>query len=228
VAAVVKDGTDAVGTVDVAVVDDDALVRSGLKLLLEGPTSGIRIVGEASDGDEVPAMVADCAPKIVLMDIRMPGTDGIEATRRLLAGDDPPKVVMLTTFDADDMVLRALAAGAHGFLLKDTQPARMIEMIRSVASGEYTLSPGVLHSVITAATDGMADPRRVEARQALEGLNEREHEIAEWVAEGLSNAEIADRMYLSVPTIKAALTRILASLGITSRVQLAILVHDAE
>lgn len=222
-----NDGTDAVGTVDVAVVDDDALVRSGLRLLLEGPTSGIRIVGEASDGDEVPAMLADCAPQIVLMDIRMPGTDGIEATRRLLAGDNPPKVVMLTTFDADDMVLRALAAGAHGFLLKDTQPARMIEMIRSVASGEYTLSPSVLHSVIAAATDGMADPRQAEARKALEGLNEREHQIALGVAEALSNAEIADRMYLSVPTIKAALTRILANLGISSRVQLAILVHDA-
>lgn len=172
----VNDGTDAVGTVDVAVVDDDALVRSGLRLLLEGPTSGIRIVGEASDGDEVPAM---------------------------------------------------LAAGAHGFLLKDTQPARMIEMIRSVASGEYTLSPSVLHSVIAAATDGMADPRRAEARKALKGLNEREHQIALGVAEGLSNAEIADRMYLSVPTIKAALTRILANLGISGRVQLAILVHDA-
>ncbi|WP_114046313.1 response regulator [Acidipropionibacterium virtanenii] len=221
------DEHDAEGPVAVAVVDDDALVRSGLRLLLEGPTSGIRIVGEASDGDEATDLVAECDPRIVLMDIRMARMDGIEATRRLLAGDDPPRVIMLTTFDADDMVLRALVAGAHGFLLKDTAPGRMIEMIHAVASGEYTLSPSVLRSVITAATSEMTDPRRVEARRALEGLNRREHEIALGVAEGLSNAQIAGRMYLSVPTVKAALTRILANLGLSSRVQLAILVHDA-
>lgn len=214
--------------VAVAVVDDDPLVRSGLRLLLEGPTSGIRIVGEAGDGDEVPGLVAEYGPQIVLMDIRMPRMDGIEATRRLLAGDDPPRVIILTTFDADDMVLRALAAGAHGFLLKDTAPERMIEMIHAVASGEYTLSPSALEAVITAATSELADPRRVEARRALEGLNRREHEIALGVAEGLSNAQIAEKMYLSVPTVKAALTRLLASLGLSSRVQLAILVHDAQ
>ncbi|MCI1748783.1 MAG: response regulator transcription factor [Acidipropionibacterium sp.] len=212
----------------VAVVDDDPLVRSGLRLLLEGPHSGIRIVGEAADGDEALDLVTECDPQVVLMDIRMRRIDGIEAARRLLAIADPPRIVMLTTFDADEMVLRALAVGAHGFLLKDTPPDRMIEMIHSVAAGEYTLSPTVLGQVIAAATSELADPRRDEARKALAGLNSREHEIAVRLADGLSNAEIAAHMYLSVATVKACVTRILSRLGLTNRVQVAILVHDAE
>ncbi len=219
---------DLSGAVTVAVVDDDPLVRGGLRLMLEGGRSGIRIVAEASDGDEAPDLVARHRPQVVLMDIRMGRVDGIEATRRLLAAEDPPRIVILTTFDADEMVLRALAAGAHGFLLKDTPPARMIEMIRAVAAGEYTLSPSVLGQVIAAATSEVGDPRRAGARQALAGLNAREHEIAVGLAEGLSNAEIAERMYLSVATVKACVTRILARLGLTNRVQVAILVHDAE
>ncbi|MDN6021498.1 MAG: response regulator transcription factor [Acidipropionibacterium jensenii] len=214
--------------VSVALVDDDPLVRSGLQLLLEGPQSGIRIVGEASDGDEVLDLVAQCRPRVVLMDIRMRRVDGIEAARRLLATEDPPRIVMLTTFDADEMVLRALAVGAHGFLLKDTAPDRMVEMIRSVAAGEYTLSPTILGQVIAAATSEVVDPRRDQARSALAGLNAREREIAARLADGLSNAEIAGRMYLSVATVKACVTRILSSLGMANRVQVAILVHDAE
>lgn len=154
--------------------------------------------------------------------------DGLEATSKLLTTHpDPPKVIVLTTFDADDLVLRALAAGAAGFLLKDTPPGRIIEAIINVHSGEQTLSPGVVAKVIAVAT-GAGSPRRDEARAKLEVLSERELQIALAIAEGLTNSAIAESQFLSVATVKATVTRLLVKLSATNRVQVAILVHDAE
>ncbi len=211
-----------------AVVDDDALVRAGLRMMLGGGSSPFEIVGEASDGNGAVALVEEQQPDIVLMDIRMPGLDGIEATRRVLALPSPPKVVMLTTFNSDDLVLEALRAGAHGFLLKDTPPPEMVEMLQHVAAGERALSPQVLAAVITAATLNPGDQRERDARTALEALSKRELEVAIEVGRGLSNAEIAAKLYQSMATVKAAITRVLAKLGCTNRTQVAIIVHDAR
>ena len=209
-----------------AVVDDDALVRAGLQMMLGGGSSPFEIVGEASDGNDAVALVEEQQPDIVLMDIRMPGLDGIEATRRVLALPGPPKVVMLTTFNSDDLVLEALRAGAHGFLLKDTPPPEMVELLQHVAAGERALSPQVLGAVITAATSNPGDQRERDARTALEALSKRE--LAIEVGRGLSNAEIAAKLYQSMATVKAAITRVLAKLGCTNRTQVAIIVHDAR
>lgn len=212
--------------VRVALVDDDALVRAGLRLILGGDAS-IEVVGEASDGDEVEALVGSCHPDVLLMDIRMPRVDGLVATEALLAGPNPPRVIVLTTFDADDLVLRALRLGAHGFLLKDTPPPRMVEAIHQVHRGEQPLSPSVLAQVVSAATLGAGTARRDEARADLEELSEREHEVALAIGRGLSNAEIARLHYMSIATVKAHVTRIFHKLGVTNRVQVALRVHDA-
>jgi len=211
-----------------AVVDDDALVRAGLQMMLGGGSSPFEIVGEASDGNDAVALVEEQQPDIVLMDIRMPGLDGIEATRRVLALPNPPKVVMLTTFHSDDLVLEALRTGAHGFLLKDTPPPEMVEMLQHVAAGERALSPQVLGTVITAATSNPGDQREHDARTALEALSKRELEVAIEVGRGLSNAEIAAKLYQSMATVKAAITRVLTKLNCTNRTQIAIIVHDAR
>lgn len=211
----------------VCVVDDDALVRTGLGLILGG-AKDLELVGEASDGVDAPALVAEHRPDVVLMDIRMPQRDGLWATREILARPNPPAVLVLTTFDADELVLQALAAGASGFLLKDTPPDRMVEAIRAVAAGEPTLSPSVAAQVIAAATRGGAgDTRREAARAELECLADRELEVAQAIGRGLSNAEIAGELYMSVATVKAYVTRILAKLGVDNRVQVALKVHDA-
>lgn len=211
-----------------ALVDDDALVRAGLRMILGGSSSPFEIVGEATDGKDAVALVEEQQPDIVLMDIRMPGLDGIEATRRVLTLPNPPKVVMLTTFNSDDLVLEALRAGAHGFLLKDTPPPEMVEMLQHVAAGERALSPQVLGAVITAATSNPGDQREQDARKALDALSERELEVAIEVGRGLSNAEIAGKLYQSMATVKAAITRVLVKLGCTNRTQVAIIIHDAR
>ncbi len=215
------------GVIRVAVVDDDALVRTGLGLILGG-AQDLALVGEAADGADAPALVAETRPDVVLMDIRMPRRDGLWATRQLLAQPDPPAVIVLTTFDADDLVLQALAAGASGFLLKDTPPDRMVAAIRQVAAGEPTLSPTVTAQVIAAATRGAGDGRRNAARAELDVLAERELEVALAIARGLTNAEIAAELYMSVATVKAYVTRILAKLGVDNRTQVALKVHDAD
>ena len=210
----------------VLVVDDDALVRAGLKLLLSKADSGIEVVGEGTDGSDAVALVAEHTPDVVLMDIRMPQVDGITATRQVLAQPEPPKVVMLTTFDADELVLEALRAGAHGFLLKDTSPEEMIRAIHRAAEGERSLS--VIGAVIAAATSAGVDDRTQRARTDLEVLSKRELEVAVEVGRGLSNAEIATKLYHSLATVKATLTRVLTKLGCTNRTQVAILIHDAR
>ncbi len=169
---------------------------------------------------------------MVLMDIRMPVRDGLSATEELLAADPALKVIVLTTFDTDDMVLRALRIGAAGFLLKDTPPARLVEAIRTVASGQPMLSPSVTAQLIAAVnrTDRAAEEqdRTRSARDALDTLTERERDVAHAVARGLSNADIAAELYMGVPTVKTHVGRLFTKLGVENRVQIAILVHDAQ
>lgn len=208
-------------------IDDDALVRAGLRLILGG-TDDFEIVGEGSDGDEVAGLVDQLRPDIVLLDIRMARMNGLDAATELLARRNPPKVIVLTTFDADDLVMRALGVGAAGFLLKDTPPARMVESIRQVAAGEQTLSPSVTAQVIAAATRGYSGSHRNEARVELDRLTERELEVARAIAQGLTNADIARTCYMSLATVKAHVTNIFDKLGANNRVQVAVRVHDAQ
>ncbi|MDT0382101.1 response regulator transcription factor [Streptomyces sp. DSM 42041] len=217
----------------VLLVDDDALVRSGLRLMLGGAPD-IEVVDEAADGDVVEALVDAHAPDVVLMDVRMPRVDGLAATEALRRRPDPPEVIALTTFHTDAYVLRALRAGAAGFVLKDTPPQEIVDAVRKVAAGEPVLSPAVIRRLIArVAEDGGDgdDPRAVRAARArarLASLGDREREVARAVGEGRSNAEIAARLYMSVPTVKTHVSRILTKLALDNRVQIALLVHDAE
>jgi len=213
-------------TIRVLVVDDDALVRSGLVMILGGAPD-IEVVGEAVDGRDGVRAARSLRPDIVLMDIRMPVMNGIEATEQLGSWDDPPKVIVLTTFDADDFVAQALGAGASGFLLKDTPPASIIEAIRRVADGDPMLSPSVTARLIAQVTAGRAPDRTRLAQERLARLTEREREVAVAVGQGLSNAEVAGRLHLSVPTVKAHIGRLFTKLEVDNRVQIAICVHDA-
>ena len=210
--------------VRVLIVDDDALVRSGLRLMLDG-AEGIRIVGEAADGDEVPAAVDACAPDVVLLDLRMPRVNGITALRRLAARARPPRVIVLTTFDADQNVLQALRAGAAGFLLKDTPPARISAAVRAVAAGDPMLSPQITRRLMDRAATA-ADAAE-QARTRLAGLTPRERDVVLALAEGLANAEIATSLEMSVATVKAHVSRVLEKLELSNRTQAALLAHDA-
>jgi DNA-binding NarL/FixJ family response regulator len=212
--------------VGVLIVDDDPLVRAGLAMMLGG-ASGIRVVAEAGDGTQALALVDRHAPDVVLMDIRMPVMDGLAATEALRARRRAPEVIVLTTFDADEHVLRALRAGAAGFVLKDTPPAEIVAAVRRVAAGQPVLSPAVTRRLIARVAGSDQDRRRAAARERLGLLNDREHEVALAVSRGRSNAEIAAVLYLSVPTVKTHVSAILAKLGLNNRVQVALLVHDA-
>ena len=209
----------------VLLVDDDALVRAGLTMMLDG-ANGIEVVGEAADGDQVPAAVDAHAPDVVLMDLRMPRTDGITATRRLRARPRAPEVIVLTTFDADENVLAGLRAGATGYLLKDSPPGQIVEAIRRVAAGDPILSPAITRRLMdrAVATSGT----RERARAALAGLTPREHEVVVGIARGETNAEISARLFMSVATVKAHITHILTKLGLANRTQIALLAHDAD
>jgi DNA-binding NarL/FixJ family response regulator len=215
------------GPVRVLVVDDDALVRAGLSLMLAGHDD-VLIVGEASDGSEVPQAVAAHHPDVVLMDIRMPGVDGLSAAEAVRRAPDPPQVIMLTTFDADEYLLRALHAGASGFLLKDTPPPDLVKAILLVAAGEAMLSPAVTRRLLTHVADPAHTARRSHAADLMASLSDRERNVALAIAQGLSNAEIAAQLYLSVATVKAHVSRLLVKLGLTNRVQIALLAHDAD
>ncbi|CAM5577456.1 LuxR family transcriptional regulator OS=Streptomyces viridochromogenes OX=1938 GN=ACM01_41285 PE=4 SV=1 [Streptomyces viridochromogenes] len=207
-------------------VDDDPLVRAGLSLMLGG-ADDIEIVGEAADGADVGPLADRTRPDVVLMDIRMPGVDGLTATERLRARQDPPQVVLLTTFHADEQVLRALRAGAAGFVLKDTPPAEIVDAVRKVAAGDPVLSPTVTRQLIDHAAGTAADTRRAHARERLTALNDREREVAVAVGRGLSNAEIAGELYMSVATVKTHVSRVLAKLDLNNRVQIALLAYNA-
>lgn len=216
--------------VRVLIVDDDALVRAGLSMILGG-LPDLTVVGEAADGGEVPAAVAAYAPHVVLMDIRMPRVDGLTATEALRAQPHPPEVLVLTTFDADEQVLRALRAGAAGFLLKDTPPVEIVRAVRRVAAGEATLSPTVTRKLIAHVTAEFGppgpDPRQERALRLLTGLSERERQVAVALGRGRTNAEIAGELFMSVATVKAYVSRLLTRLELNNRVQVALLVHDA-
>ncbi|MFG1719903.1 response regulator [Micromonospora chalcea] len=216
--------------VRVLIVDDDPLVRGALSMILGG-VPDLAVVGEATDGAEVPEAVAAHAPDVVLMDIRMPRVDGLAATEALRATADPPEVLVLTTFDADEQVLRALRAGASGFLLKDTPPAEIVAAVRRVAAGEATLSPAVTRKLIAHVTGSAPvpgpDPKRERAVLLLDGLSEREREVAVLLGRGRTNAEISAELFMSVATVKAYVSRLLTKLDLNNRVQVALLVQDA-
>jgi DNA-binding NarL/FixJ family response regulator len=212
----------------VLLVDDDALVRSGLRIMLAG-AANLDVVAEAADGREVLGAVDLHRPDVVLMDIRMPQLDGIAATRLLTAQPDPPAIVVLTTFDADELVLRALQAGAAGFLLKDTPPAEIVRAIELVHAGDGMLSPAITRRLISlVAGDSDAAARTDRARDRMATLSPREHDVALAVARGQANAEIAAALHLSVPTVKAHVSRLLDKLDVNNRVQIALLVKDAS
>jgi DNA-binding NarL/FixJ family response regulator len=218
----------------VLLVDDDAMVRAGLRLMLDGhslpghPPRRIVVVGDAADGDEVPAAVAAGRPDVVLMDLRMPRCNGVTATERLTGRAAAPRVVVLTTFDADEHVLRALRAGASGFLLKDAAPDGIVDAVRAAADGDAVLSPAITRRLIGLVT-GSSPPadRRRAAQARLDLLGAREREVAGAVARGGSNADIAAELFMSVATVKTYVSRILRTLGLDNRVQIALLVRDA-
>ncbi|MBA9005498.1 response regulator transcription factor [Thermomonospora cellulosilytica] len=213
----------------ILIVDDDALVRLGLSMMLAG-AEDLEIVGEVADGAEVFGAVNEHRPDVVLMDIRMPRMDGLAATERLRARRDPPEVVVMTTFDTDEHILRAMRAGACGFLLKHTPPEQFVDAIRRAAAGEPILSPSVLRrlmSYVGDLSDAPADPRRERARRALERLSPGELAVARLVGEGRANSEIGQQLSMSVATVKAYVSRLLAKLELNNRVQIALLVHDA-
>jgi len=212
----------------VLLIDDDAIVRAGLRLMLGGAPD-IEIVAEAADGSEVPFLVTAHEPDLVLMDIRMPGVDGLAATEGLRARPGAPEVLILTTFHTDAHVLRALRAGAAGFLLKDTPPQDIVTAIRTVTAGDPVLSPAVTRRLIEQVADdrGQGD-RATAARARLALLAERERQVALAVGRGRSNAEIARELHLALPTVKTNVSRILTRLDLNNRVQIALLVHDAN
>lgn len=212
----------------VLLADDDPLVRMGLRLMF-GSVDDITIVAEAADGEEAIALVAEHAPDVVLLDIRMPVLDGLAATLAVRALPDPPAIVILTTFNPDEYVVRALRGGAAGFLLKDTPPTDIVSAVRRVAAGEPVLSPAVTQQLIArVATPAAETPdARAGARGRLERLAAREYDVALAVGQGRTNAEIAAQLYMSLPTVKAHVSNILAKLDVTNRVQVALIVHDA-
>ena len=208
-------------TIRVLVADDQSMVRAGFRMLLSGEED-IEVVAEASNGLEAVAQAARFHPTVVLMDIRMPQLDGLEATRRILASDDTARILILTTFDLDEYVYEALRSGASGFVLKDDPPEQLLAAIRVVADGEALLSPAITKRVIKQFTR----MPRPEAPRQLEELTERELDVFRLVARGLSNAEIARELYISDTTVKTHITHILMKLNLRDRVQAVVLAHE--
>ena len=213
-------------TVRVVLVDDDPLVRAGLRMILGGAPD-IDVIAEASDGQDAVDVVLREAPDVVLMDIRMPRMDGLAATRRLLDRGTPARIIVLTTFDTDDMVVTALSYGAAGFLLKDTSPADLVDAVRRVAAGQPILSPSITAQLIATVTRPRDEAVQRSARARLARLTDREREVAEAVSEGLTNAEIADRLHLGVATVKTHVGALFSKLEVTNRVQIARCLHEA-
>jgi len=209
--------------ISVLIADDQELIRDGLASILHSQP-GIDVVGTAADGAEAVRAARALRPDITLMDVRMPGTDGIEATRQLLGDEKPPtRVVVLTTFDQDDSVVAALQAGASGFLLKDLPRPRLVEALHSVHAGELQLAPAITQRLVERHLRGRTSPGRM---AALERLSERETDVLRHVAQGATNAEIAESLYLSESTVKTHVSHLLAKLGVRDRVQLVITAYD--
>jgi DNA-binding NarL/FixJ family response regulator len=215
-------------TIRVLLVDDDPLVRAGLRLMLRSAPD-IDVVGEAGDGAAATTAAAELAPDVVLMDIRMPGTDGVTATAAIMAANTQaaaaPRVVALTTFDADELVRRAITAGAVGYLVKDTPPGEIISAVRAVAAGHGVLSPAVTRPLLDLVQDASAGGR---SKPGLDVLTERELQVARAVADGATNAEIARQLYVSAATVKATVSRILTKLELDNRVQIAVVVRGSR
>jgi DNA-binding NarL/FixJ family response regulator len=212
-------------TIRVLLVDDQALVRSGFRMILEA-REDMEVVGEAEDGAEAVELTRALEPDVVLMDVRMPGVDGVEATRRLAVAGTKARILILTTFDLDEYVYDALRAGASGFLLKDVQPAQLVDAIRVVARGEALLAPSVTRRLLDRFAASLpSGEERAPAR--LESLTARELEILRLLADGLSNAEIAERLFLGETTVKSHVSSILRKLRVRDRVQAVVLAYQA-
>ncbi|HEV2786181.1 MAG TPA: response regulator transcription factor [Solirubrobacteraceae bacterium] len=209
-------------SIRVLVADDQSMVRAGFRMLLSGEPD-IEVVAEASTGREAIAKVARCKPTVVLMDIRMPELDGLEATRRILATDGAPRILILTTFALDEYIYDALSAGASGFVLKDDPPEQLLAAVRTVAAGEALLSPEVTKRVIKQ----FGRLPRPSTPQGFDELTAREQEIFRLIAGGLSNAEIAEALVITDSTVKSHITHILQKLGLRDRVQLVVLAYQA-
>jgi DNA-binding NarL/FixJ family response regulator len=207
-------------TVRVLLADDQALVRGGFRMILDSRPE-FEVVGEAADGHEAVAMTAELGPDVVLMDIRMPGMDGLEATRRIVSSGSSTRIVVVTTYDADDSVFAALRAGASGFLLKDARPAELVEAVRVVARGDALLAPSVTRRLLDRM---VARPTGQPAE--LRELTERELEVLRLVASALSNAEIAERLTLSETTVKSHVSSVLRKLALRDRVQAVVLAYE--
>jgi DNA-binding NarL/FixJ family response regulator len=210
----------------VLLVDDEELVRFGLRTVLEA-AGGFEVVGEAGDGAAGVRAAEQLRPDVVLVDIRMPVLDGLAATERILALPDPPQVAVLTTFHVDEYVHAALAAGAAGFLLKDTPPREIAAAVRAVADGTATLSPAVTAALIRSYVDRRAAPRRAAALERVGTLSEREREVLRLLGTGEPNAELARRLFVSEATVKTYVSRLLTKLDLANRTQAAILAHEA-
>jgi DNA-binding NarL/FixJ family response regulator len=213
--------------ITVLLADDHPLIRKGFRLILDAEPD-IEVVGEASDGTTAVSMTTALRPDVVLMDVRMPGHDGIEATRDITAAGLPSKILILTTFDLDDYVYAGLRAGASGFLLKDTQPDDLAAAIRTIAAGDAVLAPGATGRLIRQfATQPPEPPSGRRAEQIRRALTGRELDVFALIAAGQSNSEIAARLYLSAGTVKVHVGRILAKLGLRDRVQAAVLAYES-
>jgi DNA-binding NarL/FixJ family response regulator len=209
-------------TISVLLVDDEELVRTGLRAILDAQ-SDLEVVGEAADGAEVMPLVRRLRPDVVLMDVRMPAIDGIQTTRQLLGAlDEPPRVLVITTFENDDYVYEALRAGASGFLLKRSRPADVVEAVRVVAGGESLLFPAALRRLV-ATHAGRPDEQALDAAR----LTEREAEVLRLMAAGLSNAEVADRLVVGVETVKTHVGNVLAKLDARDRTQAVIAAYES-
>jgi len=209
----------------VALADDQALVRAGFRALLDAEDD-VEVVGEASDGEEAVQVARTTRPDVILMDIRMPGTDGLEATR-VITGDErlaDVRIVILTTFDLDEYVFEALRIGASGFLVKDTDPAELVQAVRAVARGDALLSPGITRRLVE---EFATRSRRPAPIADLDLLTEREREVVALVGEGLSNEEIADRLIMSPATAKTHVSRAMVKLGTRDRAQLVVLAYES-
>ena len=211
--------------IKVLLADDHALVRNGLRGMLDAQDD-IEVVGEAEDGAEAVDRAIELRPDVVVMDIRMPKLDGIEATRRLMQqGDGAPRVMVLTTFDLDEYVYKALQAGAGGFMLKDAPPGQLAEAIRTVAAGDSLLAPAVTKRLVEQFV--ARPPAETVREERFDELTERELEVLKLITKGLSNAEIGERLFLSEATVKTHVTRVLSKLGVRDRVQAVVLAYES-
>jgi DNA-binding NarL/FixJ family response regulator len=212
-------------SIRVLLCDDQALVRSGFRMVLEA-RDDIQVIGEADDGVQAVGLAGHARPDVILMDVRMPNLDGVEATRRIVAAGSPARIVILTTYDADEYVFEALRAGASGFLLKDIAPAQLVDAIRVVARGEALLAPTVTRRLLDHFADRL--PQAAGSRPgALESLTERETEVLGLLATGLSNLELAERLFLTEATVKTHVSSILRKLDLRDRVQAVVLAYEA-